>query len=131
MKTNFYSIFRYFYLTHLSTSRFSALSEIHECSHLNVMINEVNGRVESMKLKNYKQPDIKTFWNNILLQLLILFTGLIVKEFHIFIYGATFVKQITSRKLIFRRTNFLRRKWFQIFRGKIKFHEFCELRFLN
>ena len=47
-----------------------------------MMINEVIRRVESMKLKNQEQ--------------IILFTGLLEKEFHFFIYGAFLVKQITN-----------------------------------
>ena len=38
---------------------------------------------------------IQIFWNDIALLLLILFTGLVEKEFHIFTYGTLFVKQIT------------------------------------
>ena len=35
--------------------------EIHVDSHLSMMINEVIGRVESMKMKNQKQADIRGF----------------------------------------------------------------------
>ena len=49
-----------------------------------------------------------------------LITGLFGNYFHIFTYGAFFVKQITA-------TNFCKDIDLKYFAG-IKFHEFCKLR---
>ena len=35
--------------------------EIHGDNHLNMIVNEVKGRVEGMKSKNQKQSDIRDF----------------------------------------------------------------------
>ena len=48
-----------------------------------------------MKLKNQNQADIETFYNNTVVLLLILVTGLLEKEFHIY----TMVPFLPKKKL--------------------------------
>ena len=55
-----------------------SLTEIHGDNNLNMMRNEIIRRAETMKHKTQKQENIRDFLkNNIVLPLLILFTGLL------------------------------------------------------
>ena len=57
-----------------------SLAEIHGDNNLNMIRNEIIRRAETMKHKTQKQENIKRlFKNNIVLPLLILFTGLLEK----------------------------------------------------
>ena len=76
-----------------------------------------------MKLKNQNQADIETFYNNTVLLLLILVTGLLEKEFHIYTMVPFLPKKITLRVSNFAGTNFCKDSNFKYFAG-IKFHEF-------
>ena len=66
----------------------------------------------------------QTLYKPVLVLALILFTGLLEKDFRFFTYGVFFLRQIASREQIFAGTNLCEDSDFNYFAG-IKFHEFC------